>query len=244
MRRIYGTPYALEEIKKGQEVTAMKATRNLMSALLGIAMLAVPVVASAQPRNEVRNRPVLPTYQKATVYRPLPARPIVVTRRAVVSPIVPIRDRDDWRWRDRDDHKYRNRDDGRYGRDHDRDDCRLPQVNRYDYRDGYRPDYLQRDSYNNYAPPSAEIRSDARLASLIRQRDNAVLQYRAALRRHDNTAAGHLANAIEELNKRIASVRQHIGNTYRPVSYDSYGPAGYGTPDFTSMVTPLLGSIY
>ena len=226
----------------------MKATKNLVSALLGVAMLAVPVMASAQPRYEARNRPLAPSYQKVTVFHPQPARPVVVARRAVISPIVPIRDRDDWRWRDRDDHKYRDRDDWRYGRDHDRDNCPPPQVNRYDYRDGYRPDYLQRDSYNNYAPPSGEIRSDERLASLIRQRDNAVIQYRTALRRHDRAAAGHLANDIEELNKRIASVRQHIGNTYRPVSYDSYAPAGhgngYGTPDFASMVTPLLGNIH
>ncbi len=189
----------------------MKATRNLMSALLGVAMLAVPVMASAQPRYEVRNRPPAPAYEKVGVFRRQPARPLVVTRRAVISPVVPIHDRDD--------HKYRDRDDWRYGRDQDRANCPPPRVNRYDYRTSYHPNYLQRDSYNSYAPPSGEIRSDERLASLIRQRDNAVLQYRAALRRHDNNAAGHLANGIEELNKRIASVRQHIGNTYRPVSY-------------------------
>src|SRR5262249_13116802 len=134
---------------------------------------------------------------------------------------------------------FRDRDNWRYGRNHDRDNCALPPVNRY----GYRPENYPRESYNQYVP-YGEIRSDQRLESLIHQRDNAVIQYRAALQRHDNNAAGHLANAIEELNKRIASVRQHIGNTYRPVSYQPYSSNGYGAPDFTSMVTPFLGSIY
>ena len=212
-----------------------------MSALLGVAMLAVPVVASAQPRYQARNRSLAPAYQKVTVFRPQPTRPVVVTRRAVVSPIVPIRDRDDWRWRDRDDHRNRDRDSWRYGREHDRDDCALPPVNRYGY---HPPNYYPRESYNQYGAPYGETRGDLRLESLIHQRDNAVIQYRAALRRHDNNAAGHLANAIEELNKRIAGVRQRIGNPYRPVGYQSYSSAGYGSPDFTSMVTPLLGSIY
>lgn len=212
----------------------MKATRNLISALLGVAMLTVPVVASAQPRYQARNRPLAPTYEKVTVFRPQPALPAVVTRRAIISPLVPIHDRDDWRWRDRDHDSWRR------GADRDRDDCALPPVRRYN---DYRPNY-PRESYNHYPAPYAVNRADARLDSLIHQRDNAVLQYRAALRRHDNTAARHLANAIEELNKQIAGVRQHIGNTYRPVSYQPYAPAGYGSPDFTPMVTPFLGSIY
>lgn len=227
----------------------MKATKNVMSALLGVALLAMPVVASAHPRDDVRNRGPLPAYQKVAAFQPVTARPVILPRRSVISPIVSVRDRDDWRRRDRDDRwKHGDRDDWRFRRGHDRDDCPPPRVNTYDYRNGYQPNYYQRDSYDN-APQYQGAASDARLAALIHQRDNAVNQYRAALRRRDNVAAKHLANDIEELNKRIASVRRRLDNSYRPVNYNSYAPSAsnnaYGTPDaLTSMVAPLIGNIY
>src|ERR1700719_3227062 len=94
---------------------------------------------------------------------------------APASPIVPIHDHDDWRWRDRDDgwkhrehereewrehNQYRNegwrsrRENYPYRTlcDEDGDDCRqVPRVNNYYYREGYRPNYYQPDSYN-YTP--------------------------------------------------------------------------------------------
>lgn len=117
----------------------MKIAKNLTSALLGIAMLAAPIIAAAQSTHRNSDRDVTPIYQQAST----------------VHPGIVLVDHDDWRehhryghrWRrDRDDWRWRGRyrdGDWRYRRgsnrysynryrtvcEHDGDDCRqVPQF--------------------------------------------------------------------------------------------------------------------
>ena len=252
----------------------MKANKSVISALLSVALLAVPITAAAHPRDDGHNRGPAPAYHQAPAYRPVVApranyAPRVAANNQLwmtpTSPIVPVRDHDDWRWRDRDDgwkHQDRDdwrgrdqdRDDGsRYRREHDNyrtvcdrdgDDCRqVPRTNNLYYREGYQPNYYPRESYN-YAPQSYGAPVGGGLANLIRERDNAQILYQQAVRNGNRVRAKHLRNDIVELNKRIASGEHRTGyNSYNPASYNSYAPSGYGTPDaFTSMMAPLIGN--
>ncbi len=175
----------------------MKANKGLISALLGAALLAMPVAASAHDNG--RNRVAAATYNQVRTFRPVVAqRAYVAPRAALANHVVPVRDRDDWRWRDRDNDRH-----------NDRDDCRIaPPVNRYDSREGYRPNYLQRDTYN-YTPQNYRAPVRAGLANLIRERDNARILYQKALRNGNHERAEHLRNDLAELNKRIAGVELH-----------------------------------
>ena len=166
---------------------------------------------------------------------------------APASPIVPIHDHDDWRWRDRDDGwRHRDRDDWR-GRDHDRDDasryqrgnyygtrpnygyrrlcdedgddCR--QVPRYNY---YREGYYQPDSYT-YGPQSYGAPLGGGMANLIRQRDNAQVMYQQAVQNGNRVRAKHLRNDIVALNKRIGGA----GSGYGYSGYGGYNSA-YANP--------------
>jgi hypothetical protein len=86
----------------------MKATKNLMSALLGAAMLALPVAAAAHSYDSESNRAPVFSYEQTAANQP---------------GIVQIHDHDDWRWRDRDDGwRHRDHDEWRWRR-HDRDDA-------------------------------------------------------------------------------------------------------------------------
>lgn len=175
---------------------------------------------------------------------------------------MPVRDHDDWRWRDRDDGwKHRDRDDWR-GRDQDRDDgwrsrrehdsyrpvcgedgddCRqAPRANNLYYREGYQPDYYQRDSYS-YTPQNYGAPVGGGLANLIGQRDNAQILYQQAVRNGNRVRAKHLHNDIVDLNKRIANARNRGGYG---AAYGTFNnPLGSGTPDaLTSMMAPLIGN--
>jgi len=98
----------------------MKARKNLMSALLGAALLAMPITAAAHPRDGGHNRGPAPAYHQMPAFRPAVApranfRADVAPRVAANNrmwmaprtPIVPIHDHDDWRWRDRDGDGWR-----------------------------------------------------------------------------------------------------------------------------------------
>jgi hypothetical protein len=262
----------------------MKASKNLISALLGAALLAMPITAAAHPRDGGNggrfNRGPAPAYCPVPAYRPIAPRAYFAPRAnfaprftAPRAPIVQIHDHDDWRWRNHERWEHRDRDDWRW-RDHDRDDrwrsrrenyryrtvcdedgddCRqVPQVNNYYYRQGYRPNYYRPESYN-YAPYNYGAPVGSGLQNLIRQRDSAVYQYRVAMSRGNHERAEHLANAITELNKRIANARTRRGyNAYNYSSFNSYEPYDYNNSAYgyqnadplTSMVAPLLGNIY
>jgi hypothetical protein len=108
----------------------MRTARNLTSALLGLAMLAVPLTAAAQAYDSNSNRDEVPIYQEAAATQPGLVLVHDDWREHHRFEHRWHHDRDDWRWRDRDDWRYRRR----YNRytynhyrticDHDGDDCR------------------------------------------------------------------------------------------------------------------------
>jgi len=213
----------------------MKARKNLLSALLGAALLAMPITAPAYPHDGGHNRGSAPAYHQASASRPAFARqnfapPVVANNRtwvAPASPIVPIHDHDDWRWRDRDGdgwRHHRDRDDWRWRNNYyrDRENCRIappsnPYANYYrQYPNSYRPGYYPQ-SYN-YAPPSYGASGEPAygaygapagggLAGMINQRNNADILYQQAVRNGNRVRAKHLGNDIEQLNKNIANAR-------------------------------------
>ena len=229
----------------------MKARKNLMSALLGAALLAMPITAAAHPHDGGHNRapapafhpaPAAPAYRQMVEPRANFAPRIVAYNRtwmAPASPIVPIHDHDDWRrWRDRDDDgwkHHRDRDDWRW-RDHDRDDGWRYRRNYYGYRtlcdedgDDCRQVPRYRNFYReNYQPDSYDYSPQyygapfgGGLASLIRERDNAQILYQQAVQNGNRVRAKHLRNDIVDLNNRIARARGGY-------AYSGYG--AYNTP--------------
>jgi hypothetical protein len=237
----------------------MKATKNLMSALLGAALLAMPITAAARSHDGGHNRGPAPAYHQMPAFRPAVAPRVNVAPR---SPIVQVHDRDDWRWRDRDDGwKHRDRDDWRW-RDHDRDDAWRDRRGNYPYRtlcdeDGddcrqvprynnnlyYRQGY-QLDSYN-YGPPYYGAPVGGGVANLIYQRNNAQILYQQAVQNGNRVRAKHLRNDILSLNKRIGGAGGGYSGygAFNSPYAGNYGN-GYGAPNdgFSSMFTPLFGN--
>jgi hypothetical protein len=179
------------------EAMEMKANKSLMSALLGVALLAMPIAASAH--DDWRNRAPAPAYNQVATNNRLWATP--------TAPLARVRDRNTWRWRDRDGAGWRNLN---YSNRNDyrpvaRADC--PVAAPYNrYPNNYRPNYDQQ-AYT-FAPQSYRGPSGGRLANLVHQRDSAQALYQRALRRGDRVGAKHLHNDIVDLNKRIGGAEQ------------------------------------
>jgi hypothetical protein len=226
----------------------MKANKNVISALLGIALLAMPITASAHPNHE---RPKY-TRGNAPAYRSAPVQRQSFAPRATLRPApmpqVNYNARANWnratwmpgpapRIHDRDDYLRRYRD---YDRDRDyaRDHCEMPAYNGY-RQNYYQPNYYRPNYYqSSYAPYSngygyapqyngAPALGNG-LAGLIRQRDSAQVQYQMAMQRGDRVAAKHLRNAVTDLNKRIANAENRGG--VGAYGYSGLGANAYNTP--------------
>ena len=225
----------------------MKATKNVISALLGLALLAMPITASAHPNHD------RPNYNRgnAQAFRPAPAQRQYFAPRASFRPApmpqVNYNARANWNratWMpgpaprdfDRDDYARRHRDYDR--RDYDRDRCDVPAYNGY-RQNYYQPDYYQPNYYQSSYAPYANGYGYAPsyyggqglgggLASLINQRDSAQFQYEMAMRRGDRVAAKHLRNAVIDLNKRIARAENRGG--VGAYGYSGLGLNGYNDP--------------
>ena len=209
----------------------MKTNRGLMSAVMAIAMLAMPVAASAHPINYhyrhgyFRNSIFAPAYNRMSPYRPRVAAPVPLTNAPWIANAAPM----------------------------------IPASGYYNYRPGYAmapmiPAAPCAGSYMpniippayNYATPSYGVPMTGRLANLMRARDNADMMYAQALRNHNGVRAHHLANDIAQLNKNIANARMRGGlgpryGNFNPMSR-GYGNAyAYGNSGFGSLA-PFLGN--
>ena len=116
----------------------MRTAKNLTSALLGLAMLAVPMTAAAQSYNCNVNRDAVPIYQESTVNR---------------EGVVLVHD-DDWREHHRWEHRWH----------HDRDDWRRHERAE-DWR--YRRNY-NRYTYNHYRTVCDHDGDDCRQVPIYR----------------------------------------------------------------------------
>lgn len=169
----------------------MKANKGVLSALLGLALLAVPITASARARDDVRNRGPVPAYHKVPVvaprtnFAPRAANDHLWMRPA--TPIVRVPAREDWRYRDR---------------DNDRPVYSGPIAVPYNsYPNFYEPaPYFPATGY--YGAPAGNG-----VANLIRQRNNAQILYHQAVANGNRDRARHLLNDIIGLNKQIARAR-------------------------------------
>jgi hypothetical protein len=223
----------------------MKATKSVISALLGVSLLAVPITAAAHPHDGDRNRGHAPAYHQAPAYRSAVApranfganftpRAAANNRlwMAPTAPMVAMRDRDDWRWRDRDRDDYRN----------------VPPYNPYQSYNPYPNSYGQGyypEAYNN-APPYYGASVGGGLANLIRQRDNAQILYQQALRSGNRVRAKHLRNDIIGLNKSIGNTRTRggygpaYGSFNNPLANTNSNGYGYGNSNLDALAGPLL----
>jgi hypothetical protein len=116
----------------------MKANKNLISAFLGVALLAMPITAAAGAPEHTGDRLIVPALAQTYATRVNPRTNLML-----------IHDRDDWgrhhRWRDRDDWRWHDRDGWRwrnswrnryYAPVYRDDDCRVGRRY-YPYRYGY-----------------------------------------------------------------------------------------------------------
>ena len=239
----------------------MKTTRGAIAALLGFAMLAIPLTASAHPHHEEFQRGAVRRYQN---YRPVPPAMNARANFRVGGPMA--RDRyfaPPARFAPAPPRGYYGYAPApvAYG-PAPAANCPLSVPYAW-YAPAYPPAYYQRSyaavppAYGTYGAPIGNG-----LAALMHQRDGAVMQYQMAMRRGDHTAAKHLANDIHELNGRIANLRgrgygysgysaintPYVNNYnyaqgYGP-GYSGYGSAnyGYGNSSLETLVGPLLGN--
>ncbi len=228
----------------------MKINRGVMSALLGVAMLAIPITASAHRHDEGQYRGALRPYQ---AYRPMAnfrvAPPMAMTNRFYVPPAA-----------------YAPMSPRYYAPYATASAQSCAMAAPYS---AYRQPYYQQPY--NYMPPGYGAYGapmGGGLANMIHQRDSAVYLYQLAMQRGNRNRAHHLANDISQLNKNIANARTRsgigpaygsfnapmassYGNEYRNGGFNSplastygngYGNSyGYGNSGLGSMMAPLLG---
>lgn len=220
----------------------MKANKSLLSALVGVALLAMPITASAHEHNY--NRGNTPAYHAAPAFHGVAVpranfRPqVAVNNRVWMRPIAPV---------------------AHYPV--------APAYNPYAYN--YGPNYYPAPYATNYVTPNCPLPSNYAapyysapmaygtsaygapmsngLANMIRARDNAVIDYQRAVRASNHDAAHHLANDIAQLNKNIANARGRsgVGPAYGNFSMANSGyttPYGYNS-GLGSLVSPFLGFI-
>ena len=241
----------------------MKANKGVISGLLGIAMLAMPAVASAHPHHDDAryNGGYVPAGRAAVAPRSYFAPR--ATMRPASMPQVNYNPRSTWMPGPAPASGFNAR--NNYFRDY-----------RNYYRPGayaynqYRPNYYQPNNYQpnytqpyaNYAAPYANYAPSqcaaaasgyapmneyygapamgGGLAGLLRQREGAQILYGQAVRAGNHTRAKHLMNDIASLNKQIANAENRSGvRAYRnPV-------VGYNAPYANSRLaynTPYANS--
>ncbi len=179
----------------------MKANKSVLSALLGVALLAVPITASARSHDDYRNRGPVAAYHNvpAVAARANFAPRVAANDRLFMRPTAPmvrVPARDDWRWRDRD---YRPVYTGPVAAPY------TPYVNNYGpgyYAVPYSTPFYGAPVLGGYGAPVAGY-----VANLMRQRDNAQILYHQAVANGNRDRAKHLLNDIIGLNKQIARAR-------------------------------------
>ena len=243
----------------------MKINRGVISAVLGFALLAVPITASAHTRDNARYRGRVAAFRHMEAFRPAFApRANFAGREAGLgrfwtaqnAPLATA--------------PYR----GYYGTAANYApvagaNCPIPQAYN-SYPSNYYPQaYNSAAPYYaapNYAAPLAAMAAPLAgygapltgygapmgggLASLINQRNSAQLLYQQAARNGNHTRAKHLLNDVIGLNKQIAGAEQRSGQSrYNTIGYNTYAPSalnngyGYGGNNgFTSMLAPMLGN--
>jgi hypothetical protein len=225
----------------------MKTNKGVMAALLGIAMLAMPMAASAHDysyRGPVRPyqayRPINPAVNFGSNFRAAP--PVALANRVYApnrfySPNAfnapPTAYAPPPRY---------------YGYAPTPPVCAAGPAPSYAMgAPAYYPQpygYMPPAMMNGYGSAMAPG-----LANMVNQRNSAQYLYRLAMQRGNYDRAHHLSNDIAQLNKNIANARWHsgIGPAYgsfnSPVA-SNYGYAntyGYGNNSLGNMVGPLLG---
>jgi hypothetical protein len=226
---------------------AMKINRGVVSAMLGVTLLAMPITASAH--DYWRNRGAAPAYNSY--------------RHALVpqANYAPRMAANDWRWRN--GQAWRNGYRGGYAPAAAAPNCPIAApYNAYsnnNYSQGYYPQpYNAAPSYYpqpyNAAPsyypqayngalPNYGAAMPGGLANMIQRRDNAQVLYQQALRAGNRVRAKHLNNDVVALNKNIATTRNR-GGYGRAGSFDqpyasSYGN-GYGNSNLNALAGPLM----
>ena len=227
----------------------MKTNRGLMSAAMAIAMLAMPVAASAHPINYhyrhgyFRNRIFAPAYNRMAPYRPRIAVPVPLTNApwiANAAPMIPASGYYNYR----PGYAMAPSDAMAPGYAMAPGDAMAPMIPAAPCAGSYMPNLIP-PAYN-YATPSYGVPMTGRLANMMRARDNADMMYTQALRNHNGVRAHHLANDIAQLNKNIANARMRGGlgpryGNFNPMSGGYGNSYAYGNSNFGSLA-PFLGN--
>jgi hypothetical protein len=217
-----------------------------MSALLGLAMLAMPVAAEAHSWDYYRHRAAFPAYNRTAGFRSMVDRPMAFAPPMLAdnrpfmgsaAPMMPVRN-------------Y-------YGGG----GCAMPAAPAYNayapaynsyapaynpYANAYQPAYMPPAA--GYATPYYVAPMGGGLASMLRQRDSAEYLYQLAVQRGNRVRAKHLGNDVAQLNKNIANARMHDGlgrsyGSFNPQTASAYGNQyGYGNSGLGSLVGPLMGN--
>jgi hypothetical protein len=229
----------------------MKANKSVISALLGVALLAMPITASARTHDDGRNRGSGPAYHKMPTYRSvvgpranfgtnfrtnLTPRVVANNRLWSTAPIAPLRDRDYYRPVERYDGPI------------------APAYNPYPNSYGPYPNSYPQTYYPQaygpapqyYDSPVGGVPVGGGLANLVRQRDNAQMLYRQAVANGNRGRARHLLNDIIGLNKSIGHARTRgygaAYGTLNPYANTYSNGYGNGNSGLGTLVGPLLGN--
>ncbi len=221
----------------------MKMNMGVVSAMLGVALLAAPITASAH--EDWRNRGPARAYNSY--------RHEFAPRANVNQNWAPRAEANDSRW---------HRHDGGAWRDGYRPvaapNCAMGapynSAPMYNNQQGYYPQaYNAAPAYypQAYNPaPAPYVASmpgsmPGKMGNLITQRDNAQMLYQQALRNGNRVRAKHLNNDVVALNKRIANNRNRNGYGAKYGSFDqpyaSANGTGYGYPNSNlNALSPML----
>jgi hypothetical protein len=217
----------------------MKKNRGLMSAVMAIAMLAMPVAASAHSLNYYyrhgyyRNRIMAPAYNRMA--------PIQAYNRPFMANTAPMMPAPGY-------YNYRP------GYAMAPGYAAAPMMPAAPCAGGYNmaPAYNYATPSYGYGSPGYGAGMPGGLANMVRARDNAEMMYGQALRNGNGNRAHHLGLDVAQLNKNIANTRRHDGFGARYGSFNptmaggygnsyGYGNSGYGNSGFGSLA-PFLGN--
>lgn len=205
----------------------MKLNKGVISAMLGFALLAVPLTASAH--DYWRNRAPEPAYNSyRQAFAPRANFGTNPGQRFAAN---------DWQWRDHWRNAYR----GNYGPSV-APNC--PVAAPYNqYPNSYQPSSYPQ-AYNNGMPYGAAS-MPAALGNMITRRNSAQALYQQALANGNHARARHLNHDVVALNKRIGSARTRDGygrayGSFAQPYASSYGNGyGYGNSNLNTFA-PML----